>query len=129
LVEVPMEGMDEVMQAKLVHAGSLLEAIAMENYPQIRQHADALTWLSERADWKVHTTEAYGIFSKDFRENTKELSQFAGLRDIDAVAEAFVAVTESCFNCHSYLRKQGLIRETPGSMTRRRSDVMSPIGG
>jgi hypothetical protein len=114
---LPMEGMDDVMQAKLVHAQSLLEGIAIQDFIQIEHHARALAWLSQRSDWRVHTTEAYTVFSQQFRDIALTLAEDARQLDEDAVATDYVQLVHSCLTCHAYLRREGLIKDLPGAVT------------
>ncbi|MHC5004107.1 MAG: hypothetical protein ACYTJ0_13400 [Planctomycetota bacterium] len=106
-----------IMAEKLVHAHALLEAISLQSFTRVERHADALTELSRRSDWQVHTTLAYGVFSDEFRNITTKLAADARQRDVDAMGDGYVRLVRSCLDCHAYLRREGLIRDTPGRVT------------
>jgi len=106
--------MQDVMQTKLLHSRMLMEAIALEDFDDIVFNADELAALSRATEWMVHTTDHYVVFSERFREAVEGLSAAATSNDIDRVATQYIAVSASCLDCHSYLRREGLVRDLPG---------------
>ena len=114
----PSEQMRSVMRAKMPHAHGLLAAIVAEDFALIERHASALTALSNRSDWIVHTTMAYDVHSADFRSITERIAAHAATRDLEAVTRAYFDMTTSCTRCHAYLRREGLLPDRPGELTR-----------
>jgi hypothetical protein len=113
-VRLPMEGGRDIMRAKLAHAHAILDAITLENWEQIALNADDLAALSEMAEWRVHTSPAYGTFSENFRQTVRQLARDARAESATAVADDFAEVTRACLACHTYLRREGLINDPPG---------------
>jgi hypothetical protein len=108
-----------IMRAKLMHAHVLLEAVTLKDFPRIEQNAAALKALSEESDWHVHATLSYRIFSEQFQEVTDAMEKHAQQRDVEAVARDYAQMTAACFDCHGYLRREGLIKDLPGAISQR----------
>jgi cytochrome c556 len=105
------------MRAKLAHSQSILEGLAVENYDQIAKSAQALTLLSQEADWKVLQTAEYAHQSELFRRNTKALTEAARKHNLDGATLAYVQVTLNCVECHKHVRSVQQARlETPRSL-------------
>jgi hypothetical protein len=120
-----LEGMRGIMTEKLVHTHALLEAISLQHFARIERHADALTEISLRSDWEVHSTMAYEVFSEQFRGVTRDLAAHARAEDDAAISSDYVRLVQSCLECHGYLRREGLI-DTPGRVT---MQPAAPAGG
>ena len=116
-MSIENEGMHDVMEAKLTHTHALLEGIAIADFLQIEQNAEALTWLSQQSDFQVHETVAYGVFSDQFRQITATMAEHARQQDLDAISVDYIQMTAKCMDCHAYLRREGLVRELPGAVS------------
>lgn len=108
-----------IMQAKLGYTHALLDAIALRDFLQIEASAMSLVELSEAADWQAHDTVYYRIFSDRFREAAEDVAMQSRSEDIDAVSRAYVRLTMSCVDCHSYLRRENLTKDMPVRITLR----------
>jgi hypothetical protein len=106
-----------IMHAKLGYTHALLDAVAMRDFFQVEANAMALVDLSNESDWQVHDTVYYRIFSERFREAAEDVAMQARGNDIDAVSRAYVRLTMSCVDCHSYLRKENLTKDMPVRVT------------
>ncbi len=111
------QAMQNVMQAKLTHTHALLEGIALADFLQIEQNAEALTWLSQQSEFQVHETVAYVVFSDQFREITSNMADHARQQDLEAVSVDYIQMTSKCMDCHAYLRREGLVKELPGAVS------------
>lgn len=114
------EGVRDIMEAKLIHTSSLLRGIANGDAIAIEHHAEALAWLSTRAEFRVHESVAYTALNDRFRAITASLAERARARDLDAVSAGYLDLMQSCMRCHEYLRAEGLVRELPGAVSRAR---------
>jgi len=111
-----------VMKAKLGHAQSVLEGLALENFAQIEQNAQALSALSRAAGWGVHDTPEYIKFSEDFRAIANSLAANAHAKKLEAATLDYLQLTMTCVKCHSHVRKVGVARgpaDPDGSLARR----------
>ena len=97
-----------VMKAKVAHAQAVLEGIALEDFDQIHDNARSLMALSRSADWLVHRTIAYEIYSEEFKRITQRLQIHAEKHNLHAVTLAYMELTMTCVKCHTHMRQEGL---------------------
>lgn len=116
-----------VMQAKLVHAHAILDAVTTGNMASVEQHAEALTALSRESDWQVHTTMAYGVFSDQFRQVSGDLAAHARAGSASAVTADYARLTAACMECHDYLRREGLLKDLPGVISNASEEGEIPL--
>ena len=93
-----------IMQRKLDHAHSLLEALISEDFETLEDSAGALRALSEEAGWFVITTPEYTERSTSFRRAVTEIEQSAKEKNLDRAALGYVDMTLQCVRCHQFLR-------------------------
>jgi len=93
-----------IMQRKLDHAHSLLEALITEDFETLEDSASALRALSEEAGWFVITTPEYTERSTSFRRAVTEIEQSAKEKNLDRAALGYVDMTLQCVRCHQFLR-------------------------
>lgn len=93
-----------IMQRKLDHAHSLLEALITEDFETLEDSAGALRALSEEAGWFVITTPEYTERSTSFRRAVTEIEQSAKEKNLDRAALGYVDMTLQCVRCHQFLR-------------------------
>ncbi len=93
-----------IMQRKLDHAHSLLEALITEDFETLEDSAGALRALSEEAGWFVLTTPEYTERSTSFRRAVAEIEQSAKEKNLDRAALGYVDMTLQCVRCHQFLR-------------------------
>lgn len=94
-----------LMQVKLDRAKGILEGLTLEDYDKIASNARALKLLSMESGWNVYQTDQYITLSQHFRQNADRIIEAAGEQDIHRAALGYVALTVSCVECHSFLRK------------------------
>ena len=94
----------EVMRAKLGHAEQVLEALMTSDFTQLEREAASLAGLTGRPGWAVLTSERYVRYSDTFRRAAEDLAASAEGRDSEAAMRAYVALTLSCYQCHSYVK-------------------------
>ncbi len=115
--------MSDVMQAKLIHTQAIVEGMALGSMPQVEANAEALHELSLHASWMVHDTVTYVAMSESFRDTVMALWQHAEANDADAVMNGYLAMAQSCLDCHTYLREERRFRDAPG----RRSMILDSL--
>lgn len=93
-----------IMQRKLDHAHSILEALITEDFETLEDSAGALRALSEEAGWFVITTPEYAERSSSFRRAVIEVQQSAKEKNLDRAALGYVDMTLQCVRCHQFLR-------------------------
>lgn len=94
----------EVMKAKLEHAQTVLEAIAVEDFAKAQTNAQKLSRLSQATGWQARQTPEYELFTLEFRRRADALAQAAAEKNVDGATMAYVQLTISCVNCHKHLR-------------------------
>jgi len=106
-----------LMRGKLDHAEALLSGLAVADWDSLRENADALRRISLRSEWEVHGTVAYSVFSTRFREALTDLAGHARERSLQKVTRDYTRMTDTCIDCHDYIRREGLTLDMPGSLT------------
>jgi hypothetical protein len=94
------------MQAKLDHAQSIVEGLALENYDIIRTNAERLSLYSLESAWNVIQAPEYLSMSSEFRGSTQRLQEAAQAKNIDGATLAWFEVCLNCVRCHKYLRQK-----------------------
>ena len=97
-----------VMKAKLAHAHSVLEGLALEDFDRIARGAQNLSALSRADAWNVHKTPLYIKFSKDFQDTADSLAANAKAKKLEACTLDYVQLTMLCVKCHSHTRNAGI---------------------
>ena len=80
------QDIEQIMQRKLDHAHSILEALIMEDYETLEDDAVALQKLSEDAGWFVLQTPEYTQRSAGFRHAVMEIEASAKKRSLEGAA-------------------------------------------
>ncbi|HMP79227.1 MAG TPA: hypothetical protein PKD54_07230 [Pirellulaceae bacterium] len=96
----------QIMLAKVRHAKSLVEGLALENHETIAVAAQGLMSLSQESAWRVIQTPEYLSMSDEFRSSAERLRDAANQENIDLATLAYFEVTLNCVRCHKYLRRQ-----------------------
>ncbi|MHC4219074.1 MAG: hypothetical protein ACYSU7_11535 [Planctomycetota bacterium] len=112
------EPVDGVMRQKVVHAQTLVVAVARADYGLAQDSATQLYRISQDAEWMVHDTVAYTVFSERFRQVAAIMAEHARRQDLEALTADYTQMMKSCVDCHSYLRQERLTREYPEKISR-----------
>ncbi len=104
-VDASPKRLQPLMQQKLDHSKSILEALAVEDYSQLAKSAQALSLLSLESNWNVLTTDEYIQQSAAFRHACRVIQEAAHEKNVDRAALGFMDLTVRCVECHKYLRK------------------------
>jgi hypothetical protein len=100
----------ELMRKKLQHAQKVLEGIALNDFDEILNHADALMQLTKEIEWQVLKTPRYQVQSNEFRRAVENLQEKATQKNLDGAALGYVELTLSCVKCHKYVREARMTR-------------------
>jgi hypothetical protein len=120
----PIENMSDVMLAKLAHTQAIIEGISVSNFDQIRLNAVDLFEISKKTEWMVQDTVTYTVLSEDFRQAVTALADDAGAGNTERVKDDFFRVTETCIDCHAYLRRERRFKEMPGEVSERSAPAL-----
>ena len=100
----------ELMHRKLERSQKVLEGLALEDFGMIEENAEALTLLSQAAEWQIFPSSEYKQYSSEFRRSANALVQMAKDKNIDGATLKYVELTTTCVNCHKYVRTVRMAR-------------------
>jgi cytochrome c556 len=104
----------EFMREKLGHSQKVLEALAMEDFFTMEQHAKKLSAMTEETSWQAFQNPDYTQHSVTFRRHANALARAAQEKDLDAAALSYVRLTMSCIECHKMVRGKLVAMSVPG---------------
>lgn len=107
----------ELMQAKLLLAGELVNGLATGDLVKVAESAEAMRALSERASWRVQETVTYVALGEVFRSQLDRLAADARAGNREALVGDYVAVTNTCLACHHYLDRERRDQDMPGRIS------------
>lgn len=105
------QNLRSIMQLKLDHAHTVLEALITEDFGSLKDSATALGELSNEASWFVLQTPEYTRYSSAFRLAASEIAVSADERNVERAALGYVEMTLKCVQCHQHLRGVGRASE------------------
>jgi hypothetical protein len=94
------------MRLKLTHSQEVLEGIALEDFKEVRLHAEQLKLLSLDVNWQVLQTPDFVRHSEDFRRAADLLTDAADKENVEAALLAYFRLTQNCVDCHRHIRSQ-----------------------
>lgn len=98
------QNLQTIMQLKLDHAHTVLEALITEDFESLEDSATALGELSNQASWYVLQTPEYTQYSSAFRLAASEIAASAREKNVERAALGYVEMTLKCVQCHQHLR-------------------------
>jgi len=104
LISAQSEGLSKIMRQKLIHAQSILDGVATEDYDMIADNVEPLLALTRRPEWNVIDRPEYASFTMEFRRAVEKLSKSAIERSPDGVAYNYQEMTMACVSCHRFVR-------------------------
>lgn len=93
-----------VMRDKLIHTQTILEAIMVSDYEALDRESAALARATELPAWSVLKSPEYLRQSAAFISAIHDLRDAAKVRDLDAAALNYMALTLTCLQCHKHLK-------------------------
>ena len=101
---VPDNQVAGFMRLKLGHSQKVLEGLVLEDFSMIEKQSQALSLLSQDANWQVLQTPEYLQLSVEFRRSTDALSRAAQEKNLDKATLAYLGMTMKCVSCHEHVR-------------------------
>jgi hypothetical protein len=105
----------EFMRAKLEHSQKVLEGLTTEDLTMVAKNSQAMSLLSQAANWQVLQTPEYLQRSQAFHRTADRLTEAAQKKNLDGAALAYVELTMQCIDCHKYVRGVRLAKVEPKS--------------
>lgn len=95
----------KMMEDKLETSKKLLGAVAQNNFAKAETNAEELSRISIELGKKFPKNEPFQEFGKEYRNELQGLLKAARKQNTEGMTLAYVKVTMSCFNCHTYVRE------------------------
>lgn len=95
----------KMMEDKLETSKKLLGAVAQNDFAKAETNAEELSRISIELAKKFPKNEQFQEFGKEYRNELQGLLKAARKQNTEAMSLAYVKVTLSCFNCHTYVRE------------------------
>ena len=98
-----------VMREKLTDAQKILEALMTSDYASLDRHSADLARLTPTQAWSVLKSPEYARQSIAFVPAAEDLADAAKRRDLDAAATHYITMTETCFDCHRFVKNSRIV--------------------
>lgn len=99
-------GLSRVMREKLGHAQAILGAVIKSDWPTLDRESRALALAQRDPAWAVLTAPQVLRQSDAFVDALQDLIEASARRDLEAAANAHVALTMTCVQCHLHMTRQ-----------------------
>jgi hypothetical protein len=100
----------ELMTMKLEHSQKLLGALVVNDLDKAAKHAEELMRIRKEASFIIVKTKLYEMWSDEFARSAEKIVKGAKDKNSDTARLAYLEMTMTCFNCHTYVRDLGDIR-------------------
>lgn len=97
--------LNKMMEEKLEVSKRLLGAVAQNNFAKAEANAEELTRISIELGKRYPKNEQFQEFGKEYRNELQGLLKAVRKQNTEGMTFAYVKVTMSCFNCHTYVRE------------------------
>ena len=99
--------LNKVMRAKLGHSQVILGAVVTSNWAVLDKESRALALAVRDPAWGLALTEPEYLRQSDaFSRALQDLIEASAKRDLEAAANAHVALTASCVRCHVHMTRR-----------------------
>jgi hypothetical protein len=105
--------MKQVMRAKLDHSQRILEAVVTSNWQLLDRESREMALVVRDPAWQSLAMPEFRRHSEAFLRATDDLTEAAGLRDLERASLGFVSLSTSCVSCHRYLTRARIVSERP----------------
>lgn len=104
----PLSG---VMRAKLAHSQAILAAVITSDWKALDRETRALARVVGDPAWVIPLTDREYLRQSDvFQQALQDLLEASAKRDLQAAANADVALTVSCVQCHLHMTRRRLAK-------------------
>lgn len=100
-----------LMREKLTHSQKILEAIMTSDLALLERESAQLEGVTRSPAWSVLQSPEYVRQSNAFLRAAQDLVDAAKGHDLDAAATHYMALTQSCFQCHRYMKNRRLANQ------------------
>lgn len=98
------EAMQKFMARKLAAAQKALEAVAKDDFDQVRRSTAEMIELSRHEAWERMASPRFVQDTVDFVSAAEFLSRMAEAKDAEGSSLGFMRLTMTCTNCHQHVR-------------------------
>jgi hypothetical protein len=99
--------LNKVMRAKLGHSQAILGGVVTSNWAVLDRESRALALAVRDPAWGFALTEPeYLRLSDVFSRALQDLIEASAKRDLEAAANAHIALTTSCVRCHVHMTRR-----------------------
>ncbi len=103
--------LSKVMRAKLGHSQAILGAVVTSNWAVLDKESRALALAVREPAWSFPLTGPEYLRQSDaFSRALQDLIEASAKRDLEAAANAHVALTASCVRCHVHMTRRRVAR-------------------
>lgn len=95
---------EELMKRKLELSQGLLASLTLNDLTKAGRQAKDLLEVRKEIAFKVIKSEMYETLSDDFARAAQQIVKAAADDNREAAKLAYLGMTMSCFNCHTYVR-------------------------
>lgn len=92
------------VRIKLSCSQKMLSGLVTEDYAQIRSAAQEMKRVHQAKTWPQTKDEMYNHYNRVFAVNRDKLEKMAASKNLEGVRFAYLQLTASCVDCHSYFR-------------------------
>ena len=109
--QAPVPQLNKVMRAKLGHSQAILGAVVTSNWPVLDRESRALALAVRDPAWGFALTEPEYLRQSDaFSRALQDLIEASAKRNLEAAADAHVALTASCVRCHVHMTRRRIAK-------------------
>ena len=99
--------LSRIMRAKLAHSQAILGAVVTSNWKVLDRESRALALVVRDPAWSATLIEPeYLRQSDEFSRALQDLIEASAKRDLEAAANAQIALTASCVRCHLHMTRR-----------------------
>lgn len=103
--------LSRVMREKLSHSQAILAGVIKSDWAALDKESRALALAVRDPEWSAALTEPEYLRQSDaFSRSLQDLIEAASRRDLEAAANAHVALTITCVQCHLHMTRQRLAK-------------------
>ncbi len=99
--------LNRIMKAKLAHSQAILGAVVTSDWKVLDRESRALALVVRDPAWSATLIEPeYLRQSDEFSRALQDLIEASAKRDLEAAANAQIALTASCVRCHLHMTRR-----------------------
>ena len=103
--------LNRIMNAKLARSQAILGAVVTSNWTVLDRESRALALVVRDPAWSATLIEPeYLRQSDEFSRALQDLIEASAKRDLEAAANAHIALTASCVRCHMHMTRRRLAK-------------------